>query len=113
MTDKELDHLLMKSKQVPMAGRWYDTVTGEGEPCVNTARPDEYHGMIICKNGQFSSNWIMNYIAEACNTTPEMIKEIKQLRKMVTWLAMYLRDHIDFSGDEIIEMARKASQNEA
>ena len=39
--------------------------------------------------------------------------EVIKLQKMVTWLAMNLRSHIDFSGDEIIEMARKASENEA
>ena len=136
MTEKELDHLLMKSKQVPTVGCWYDTVTGEGEPCVNVARPDEYHGVIICKNGQILNNWIMNYIAEACNAAPELIKEIKHLRRMVYWLATqlaypsqngekwkgYLDDterwYILFNTQEQaandwVAAAKKASENEA
>ena len=117
MTDKELQEIARLQKE---SSGYMEIVPNHYTPNRNKIRMGEQE--IWIGTGSIEQTAIdYEYISKACNSVPEMVKEIKHLQRMVDWLANKLveRGHIigDISSPSFmknwIAAARKASENEA
>ena len=66
-------------------GEWYDTVTGEGVPCVNVSNPEDYHGFPVCIRGMILNDANIAFIAASPELVRELVEEVKRLREEAAW----------------------------
>ena len=88
MTDKELQEIARLQKE---SSGYMEIVPNHYTPNRNKIRMGDQE--IWIGTGPIEQTAIdYEYITKACNSAPEMIEEIKHLRKMVDWLSNALED---------------------